>query len=168
MPKRLILMRHAKSSWQDTDLDDHARVLNARGRRSCDAIGPWLAARGHVPDQILCSDSARTRETWDRLAPHFPPTPTPALMPELYLASAKALRTALSEASGDTVILLTHNPGVGDLAAQLVQAAPAHPRFDIYPTLATLVLEFPIDAWSDLKPGTGKVLDFIVPRELTD
>ncbi|MEV8467024.1 histidine phosphatase family protein [Fluviibacterium sp. DFM31] len=168
MPKRLILMRHAKSSWQDTDLDDHARVLNARGRRSCDAIGPWLAAHDHVPDQILCSDSARTRQTWALLAPHFPPTPAPLLMPELYLASAKALRTALSEASGDTVALLAHNPGIGEFAARLVTAAPAHPRFGIYPTLATLVAEFPIDSWANLKLGTGKVLDFIVPRELTD
>ena len=65
--KKLILMRHAKSSWDNPALDDHARPWNGRGRVSADAMGDWLRNRKYTPDQALVSDSARTRETFLRL-----------------------------------------------------------------------------------------------------
>ena len=65
MTKRLILIRHAKSSWSDPFADDHARVLNKRGIASARAVGAWLAENDYVPQMILCSDSARTQETAD-------------------------------------------------------------------------------------------------------
>ena len=54
MTCRLILIRHAKSSWDDPMADDHARVLNGRGRASAAAIGGWLAAKSYLPDVVLC------------------------------------------------------------------------------------------------------------------
>ena len=168
MTRRLILMRHAKSSWKDSDLSDHDRKLNGRGRRSADAIGPWLAARGHVPDEVLTSSSARTRETWARIAPHLPGAPAATQAPALYLATPETLLRVLQGATGACVGLLAHNPGIAAFADSLVAARPAHADFARYPTLATLVVEFEIDTWADLAPGTGRVVDFIVPRELTD
>ena len=56
MTLTLLIIRHAKSSWEDPFADDHARVLNGRGRRSADALGDWLNGSGHVPDTCLCSD----------------------------------------------------------------------------------------------------------------
>jgi phosphohistidine phosphatase len=168
MPRRLILMRHAKSDWTDTDATDHARVLNPRGRAACDAIGPWLAAHGYVPDEVLCSDAARTQETWARIAPHLPDTPAPTLRPDLYLAEPGGMLGALQGASGAVVAMVGHNPGIGSLAAGVVADRPSHRDFGRYPTLATLVADFDIDDWSAIVPFTGRTVDFIVPRDLTD
>ncbi|MCA8884312.1 MAG: histidine phosphatase family protein [Rhodobacteraceae bacterium] len=168
MTLRLILLRHAKSSWDDHIDEDHDRVLNDRGRRSCDAIGPWLAGHGYVPDEVLCSTSLRTRETWDRLSAHLPGTPQPTLLSELYLADTHTLFNVLSEAAGKCVALIAHNPGIGSFAARLLNARPAHPQFGRFPTLATLVADFDLPAWSDLAPHMGHARDFIVPRELID
>lgn len=166
MPRRLILMRHAKSDWTDEDATDHARVLNARGRAACDAIGAWLAARGHVPDEVLCSDAARTRETWDRIAGHLPGAAAATLRSDLYLAEPGGMLGALQGASGNVVAMVGHNPGIGSLAAGLLAERPAHDDFGRYPTLATLVAEFDIDDWSDIVPFTGRAVDFTVPRAL--
>ena len=69
--KRLILTRHATSSWDDPMMPDHDRPLNARGRHSCAVIGDWLTSRGLAPQEVLCSDAVRTVETWERIAPHL-------------------------------------------------------------------------------------------------
>lgn len=168
MTKRLILLRHAKSAWDDLDMEDHERVLNARGRRSCAAMGPWLAERGYIPDEVLCSTSARTQETWALMRDALPGAPDPVLKRELYHAEAERLFDFLSAATGNTVAIVAHNPGIGYFASQIVTAQPAHPRFSAYPTLSTLIVDFPIESWSELKLHTGEVQDFIVPRELTD
>jgi phosphohistidine phosphatase len=168
MTLRLILMRHGKSDWTDDDVSDHARVLNKRGRAACDAIGDWLAQHGALPDQVLCSDAARTAETWARIAPHLPGVPAPDFQATLYLASAGTLFSAIQGAQGATLAVVAHNPGIGDLASLLCAERPTHARFRCYPTLATLIVDFDIAHWSDLAPQTGQVAAFIVPRDLTD
>lgn len=160
--KKLILMRHAKSSWDNTDLDDHARVLNGRGRISADAIGDWLRGRSHVPDQALVSDSARTRETFSRLNFRC----DARFVDALYHASAPTMMRVLKEATGDTVLMLGHNPGIAEFAERLVNVQPDHPRFYDYPTCATLVAAFDLEDWAALTPKSGRVLDFTVPREV--
>jgi phosphohistidine phosphatase len=72
----------------------------------------------------------------------------------------------LREAEHRRVQILGHNPGIADFAHQLLRNPPDHSRFEDYPTGATLVATFPIDNWSDLSWGSGKVVDFTVPREL--
>ncbi|MGQ3488572.1 SixA phosphatase family protein [Roseovarius pacificus] len=163
MTLRLILMRHAKSSWDEPALPDHARPLNGRGRRSASALGDCLRAQGVLPDQILSSSSERTRETCTRLgldAPaHFTDT--------LYHAGPATMLRVLRGASGQTVLMLGHNPGIADFAHTLVATPPPHPGFETYPTCTTLVADFPVTDWADLAPGTGQTVDFIVPRDLT-
>lgn len=160
--KRLILMRHAKSDWGDPGTPDHARPLNKRGRRAATALGHWLRAQGHLPDEILCSTAARAQETLACLA--LPRAPT--LLDSLYLAEPPAMRAALREARGDTVLMIGHNPGIAYFAASLVAVPPDHDRFDDYPTGATLVTEFNIAAWPELQERTGRVIAFILPRAL--
>lgn len=163
--KRLILMRHAKSDWSDAGLSDHARTLNARGRRSARAIGAWLRERGLLPDHVLCSDAVRTVQTLELLGLGERST---TLTSALYLAAPEAMASLLRSQTEDTVLMLAHNPGTAELAQMLLADAPDHPEFDSYPTCATLVAEFDIDIWSDLRNGTGSASQFIVPRDLTD
>ena len=73
---------------------------------------------------------------------------------------------ALRAAQADTVLMIGHNPGIAEFAARLVATPPAHPRFDDYPTGATLVADFEIADWADLAEHTGRAADFVIPREL--
>lgn len=164
MSLRLILTRHAKSDW-DNPLDtDHQRPLNPRGQRAAPALGAWLAARGHVPGEALVSDATRTRQTWALLAPAFGPEPPVRFERSLYLAGPDMLRRVLGTAQAPVVMLIAHNPGIGEFASEL--ARPDHPAFGRYPTGATLIVEFDSADWSALPRRADRLLDFIVPRDL--
>ncbi len=161
--KRLILMRHAKSSWDDPGLEDHDRPLNGRGRVSARVVGDWLRARKYMPDQVLSSSSTRTRETFLGLKIMC----DTRFLSELYHAGTDSMLHVLREAEGDTVLMLGHNPGIGWFAQNLVAVPPPHPRFYDYPTCATMVADFEVGSWNDVGTGSGKAVDFISPRELT-
>jgi phosphohistidine phosphatase len=166
MTKRLILTRHAKSSWDDPAMPDHERPLNARGRSAAADLGGWLASHGYIPDEVLCSDAARTRETWERMAPTLAASPTLVLKSALFHASAEVMLAVLRHGKGDTVLMIGHNPGIADFASRLVAQPPAHPHFQRYPTAATLVASFEVDDWAQVGFGMGAARDFIVPREI--
>jgi len=163
MTKRLILIRHAKSSWAEPGMPDHDRPLNRRGQRAASAIGVWLRDTGYGPDTILCSSSLRTRETCALLALD----PEPEIVPALYHADAGTMLACLQASKGEVVAMIGHNPGIADFAGGLVAAPPPHGRFADYPTGATLVADFDIDDWTGTRMGAGRVVDFITPRELT-
>jgi len=167
MSLRLILTRHAKSDWDDPLLSDHDRTLNARGRDAADRIGDWLRRQGLSPDAVLVSSARRTRETWQRIAARIADAPEPLICPDLYGSGSDRMLARLRATSGaGCVLMLGHNPATAHLAAELVARAPAHPRFSIYPTGATLVADFLIRTWAELCPGTGQTVAFVVPREL--
>jgi phosphohistidine phosphatase len=168
MALTLILMRHAKSSWGDPEQDDFDRPLNRRGRKSAPAIAGWLAEKGYLPDIVLVSGAWRTVETWERMAPLLPETAIMQSAPALYLAEPKVILGVLQSQSAPTVMLIGHNPGIGSLASALASRPPAHPKFLQYPTAATTVFEFDAPSWPAVTPGTGDVLDFVVPRDLLD
>ncbi len=166
-PLRLILTRHAKSSWRNPALEDFARPLNRRGRRAADLLGAQIAADGLCPAQVLHSTATRARETWERIAPHCPDADAQGL-DALYLASPEEMRAALRrEARARVVMLVGHNPGIGALAQGLAAAPPPHPAFSRYITGATTVLDLDIPSWEDLGPASrGRVVAFLSPRDL--
>lgn len=166
MTKRLILIRHAKSSWDDPMTPDLARPLNPRGRRAAGAIGTWLDSRGHLPDEVLCSHAARTTETWARLSPALDGVPEAQLTPTLYNASAEVIMAVLRHATGRVVMIIGHNPGLAEFAQRALIRTPPHPEFRRFPTGATLVAEFEISRWEEADFAQASVVDFIVPRSL--
>lgn len=111
-PHRLILLRHAKSSWKSVAQTDHERPLNDRGRRDAPRVGARLVELGWRPDLILSSDSQRTRETHSLLGPLVEDVPV-QFTAELYHGGADALRTALSQLPDDigAALAIGHNPG---------------------------------------------------------
>ena len=164
--KRLILTRHAKSSWDDPLTPDHDRPLNERGKVAAADLGQWLASRGYVPDEVLCSDALRTRKTWSGIAPALPGTPVLELKPALYHAGPDVMLAVLRHAKADVVMMIGHNPGIAEFAAKLVARAPQNPEFARYPTGATLVADFSVASWDQLAWGSGVVDDFVIPREI--
>lgn len=169
--KRLILLRHAKSSWDDPTADDHDRPLNGRGRRSAPVIGAWLAERGFVPDAAICSTAARARETWSLVAPALGAAPDAAVEPRLYHADPATMLALVRAApeSADTLILIGHQPGLSGFARKLSAepVAPACARaFQHYPTAAAAVIDFDVDRWDRVAWGEGRFHAFAAPREL--
>ena len=164
MTKRLILMRHAKSGWDDPTLDDIERPLNERGRKSAAALGDWLNTNGYQPDAVISSSASRTRETFDLLNVDAAVT----FKQELYLASAGVMLKWLKTCTDDTVLMVGHNPGIADLADRILMAPPEHNQFPFFPTGSTLVCDFPITNWADASSASAQVVDFIVPRDLID
>lgn len=165
MTKRLILIRHAKSSW-DAPFDDHARTLNERGRSAATAIGGWLKTNGYLPDTIYTSDAARTMETTDRLTAALGTTPDVTALNEMYHSTPATLLNVVHQAQGDTVALVAHNPGIAFFADDIVRKHPEHSRFQDYPTCATLVCDFDIKKWADAVARSAHVVDFVVPKDL--
>lgn len=116
--RRIVLMRHAKSSWDSSAESDHARPLNERGRRDAPRIARRLRELGWVPDLVVSSDAARTRETWELMRAELGELPA-RFTPALYLAGVDAARAVVAKLPSEvaTALLLGHNPGWERLAA---------------------------------------------------
>ena len=160
---RLILIRHAKSGWEDPFADDHARVLTERGRNAATALGRWMVDHGYLPQVILCSDSARTIETMDCIKAAFDTQPNMILDKMLYHPSPDTILEQCRKRPEGVIAVIAHNPGIGMLADALLRKRPDHRRFVDYPTGATTVMDFD----GDLDFGAGQLVDFTVPRDLT-
>jgi phosphohistidine phosphatase len=168
---RLALLRHAKSSWDDPDIDDFDRPLNERGRRSAPVMGQMLASLNFKPDVILCSPAKRTRETLEGIQPFLKGGANAAAFDKgLYLASAGDLlsRIQKSAPAAAAVLVIGHNPGMHALATRL--AASGDPGAiarlsNKFPTAALAVYSFPHATWADLTRETGHIEAFITPKD---
>ncbi|WP_299723259.1 histidine phosphatase family protein [uncultured Tateyamaria sp.] len=162
MSLTLILMRHAKSSWDNPNLADHDRPLNPRGHASAAAMGDWLRAQGHVPDQVVSSSSTRTGQTFAGLGFVVPVSYTRTL----FHAGPEVMLDVLRDQTSPCLLMLGHNPGIADFAQRLVAHPPRHPRFVDYPTGATTVIRFEAKGWNDIGWRSGQPIDFAIPREM--
>ena len=160
----LILVRHAKSDWSDAVQDDFDRPLNERGRREAPLIGRWLAENAACPEVALVSAARRTVETWELLADTLPRVAADVAR-RLYLAGPEAILEAVRRRNEACVLVLAHNPGIGECATLLAKSPPNHPRFEDYPTGATTVLEFDAETWTDVVWHSGILRGFMVPRD---
>ncbi|TCO71533.1 phosphohistidine phosphatase [Rhodovulum euryhalinum] len=167
MTLRLILVRHAKSSWDDPAQDDSDRPLNARGRDAAPRIAAWLAERGHIPAEVVSSTARRTVETWERMAPTLGECTVMRRDPTLYHAPAQRMLEVLNHCAASPVLMLGHNPGIGEFAARLLKARPDSARFTTFPTCATLVADFDAGDWSEVGFGSGRVVEFVTPKDIT-
>ena len=161
--KTLLILRHAKSSWDDSRLDDHDRPLNARGDRDAPRLGRLLRREGLTPDLVVSSDAIRARSTAEAVAAAAEYNGTILLDRRLYLASATeivgVLRDVL-EADVHTAMIVGHNPGLEELLARLTGT-----REDL-PTSALARISLPIERWSDLETTTrGTLVGVWRPKE---
>lgn len=166
MTLRLILVRHAKSSWDDPLLDDHDRRLNQRGRKAATAVGKWIKEKKYCVQTVYSSTARRTVETWSGISAFCNAEADVQFSSALYLASPDRMLTMLQGARTKSVMMVAHNPGTASLAEGLVKTAPQHPKFSAYPSGAVTVIDFDCESWADINLHTGDVVDFVVPREL--
>jgi phosphohistidine phosphatase len=144
--KRLLILRHAKSSWADSSQDDWQRPLNERGRRDAPLAGEWLRKRALLPDAIITSDAVRARTTAQAVATALGHARDIITHPSLYHAKPEDVFDVLHDVAGNarTVLIVGHNPGLEELVHQLT--GEHHGLV----TTALVVLDVPIDRWRDL------------------
>jgi len=166
--KRLFILRHTKSSWDDPGLEDHERPLASRGVRACQVIAEHLRTNSIEPELVLCSSARRTRETLEGIAP----TGKRVIESELYSATTGDLVDRLHQVPDDvgSVMLIGHNPALQMLVLRLARRDPeaADTRAVVerkFPTgaLATLTFEC---GWSELGPGSARLVGFLTPKGL--
>jgi phosphohistidine phosphatase len=163
--RELLLLRHAKSSWDDAALDDHERTLNKRGKRDAPRIGRHLRAEGCVPEHIVSSTAVRARTTAGKVAEACGYAGNIVLTRRLYLAEAASCLELLRElpAGAARVMLVGHNPCFEELVEHLTA------RAERMPTAAVARIALDIADWSALRPGTrGELLALWRPKQLPD
>jgi phosphohistidine phosphatase len=166
--KRLFLLRHAKSSWDEPGLADRERPLAPRGRNASKRIARHMRDEGIAPELVLCSSSLRTRETLERLG--LGDEAEVRIEDDLYAASAGELLALLNGLPDeiDAVMLIGHNPGIEELTLQLAESGEELGRVrQKFPTAALATLELD-GGWAELAPGSATLVGFVKPKELPE
>jgi phosphohistidine phosphatase len=166
--KNLLLLRHAKSSWDEPALDDHDRPLSPRGVRAARWIASHLRERQLRPELVLSSSARRARQTLDAVQSVLDDAVDVQVDDELYGASADALveRLRIIDASIASVMVIGHNPGLEDLAVDLAgdgdptALKQLHTKF---PTAALAVLDLDQSEWARLGTGLGYLREIVLP-----
>ncbi len=173
--RQLLLLRHAKSSWEDSTLPDHDRPLEQRGRLAAMRMRRAMHGLGLQPDLVLVSSARRTVQTLEALEP-WDETPNVETMDGLYLAGVEQLLKILRATPGlvRSVLLVGHNPGLHELAVTLVGA---HGMTQADENARRLAAGYPSGAlaeftvavpWQLLGGGTGRLVQFVCPKDLPE
>ena len=175
MTRRLVVLRHAKSSYP-SGVVDHERPLGARGVVDARAAGAWIRDHVGIPDRVIVSSALRTRQTWILASEElgFPSVGGAgdaghvSIEPRVYEAWAPTLVEVLRELPAEvtTALLVGHNPGCETLAHDLARdsdPAAAAALALKYPTSGIAVLDLEVD-WASLGPRTARLVEFAVPR----
>ena len=170
---RLLLLRHSKAERGRSGERDHERQLAERGRDDAPKIGAYLAKHRYVPDQVVVSTSARTRETWSLAAAAMPGKPKVEFDERIYESTPKALLAVLRETGPKirTLMMVGHNPSMQELAVQLVATGDIETRErlqEAFPTSGLAVIEFALDGWDRVHPQSGRLKLFITPRSIAE
>lgn len=160
--KNLIVIRHAKSSWDHPGLADHERPLNRRGERDAPRMGSLLKSRGLLPDRIVCSPATRAYLTARLLAKAVGYEVTDIdIHRAIYEQGLAGLMTVIHglDASWRRVFLVGHNPDLTRLVGELTGAEPEH-----LPTCAVASLVFAVDDWTHVMAGAGRLAFLDYPK----
>ena len=162
--KTLLLLRHAKSSWDDASITDFDRPLARRGLRDAPRMGRALGERGRAPDLVISSPAARARQTVELFLQASGHVIAPQFDGRIYGASPAELMQiirALPDSAG-CVLLAGHNPGFEYLASSLTAK---HVQM---PTAALACIELPAEKWEELEDGQGRLAWHLIPKQLRD
>ena len=160
--KTLTIIRHAKSSWADSGLDDFDRTLNRRGKQDAPMMGQRLAERDVYPDLILSSPAKRADKTIKKIAKKIEyPREDIIFEEKMYLADVPELLKIIRsiENSVQHLMLCGHNPGVTEFSNYV-----SGERIDNMPTCGVAVIGFDINSWNDVDRNTGVLERFDYPK----
>ncbi|RWM13876.1 MAG: histidine phosphatase family protein [Mesorhizobium sp.] len=167
--KQLLILRHAKSSWDDPALADFDRPLAPRGLKTASLMGRELARRGWLPDLALVSPALRTRDTWRLVAQELPQHVPAQFADELYEAAPATILARVRQVKATTLLVIGHNPGLQHFALRLAGAGSDESVFKKieakFPTAA--LARFALDGdWADLAFGSARLTHCLRPKDL--
>ncbi len=166
--RRLLLLRHAKTERGSPGERDRDRKLTERGRLDAPIIGAYLARHGLVPDLVVMSPATRTLETWELAAAALGKAPRLMKDERIYNAATDTLIELIRETVDvSTLLVVGHNPGLHDLARQLIGSGDVEARESLnekLPTSGLVVIDLAFDDWSKLHDGAGRLERFVSPR----
>ena len=163
--KTLLLMRHAKSSWKDSELDDHDRGLNGRGKKDAPRMGELLKEQNLLPDYIVTSSARRARKTADHVALASGYRGESRLTEELYMAPPEKILEVIRQTpdSCQRLLLIGHNPGLEESLERLTGT------YTPLPTAAVAHLSLDVDSWREIRAKTSaELVRLWQPRELAE
>lgn len=160
--KRLLLMRHAKSSWGDRSLADFDRPLNERGLKAAPLVGRFMRKQKLRPDIVVCSPAERARQTATLVAEAAGLAAPLRYDERIYEATSARLFEVVLQIEEDAgeALLVGHNPGLEELLERLTGEPHRMPTA----ALARVVLD--IEKWSKVRDRSGRVELFVKPKEL--
>jgi phosphohistidine phosphatase len=161
--KTLLILRHAKSSWDDSSLKDHDRALSLRGVHDAPRMGRLIVAEDLIPQRIISSTAVRALATAELAAGMMDESPEIEATRDLYLASPHTYLDVLADLGGsaDPVMVVGHNPGITALVTVLTG------DLEEMPTAALAAVELDIDDWDDIhRAGRGRLIGFWRPKEV--
>lgn len=167
--KRLTLLRHAKSTWDDPVARDFDRPLNRRGRKAARRIGQEMQALGLRFDAVIASPAVRVKETLADVEQGYGRDLPVTFEQAVYLASPETLLDLVRAADDGaaSLLLVGHNPGLESLAIDLTQGGPLRAQVaQKYPTATLAEISLECASWRDIASGTGSLDRFIRPRDL--
>ena len=169
--KTLILLRHAKSGWDDPVSRDFDRPLNPKGQRAAAMMGRHMRSLGLEFEFVTASPAARVKETLAQVETGYGSDLAPAWDQRLYLASAASLLDLVRELpdGAASVLVSGHNPGLEELVLLLVpdDRNPAREDLEVkFPTASLAVLHFDVESWDQVSAGSGELVRFVRPRDL--
>jgi len=160
--KKLVIVRHSKSSWSDPYLSDFDRPLNKRGNRDGGLMAEFLSKRINNVDKLLSSSSKRTRLTSEFFKNKIK-IKVENYTDKLYHASYDDIIDLLNQVKDDvrSLILIGHNPGLTHLVNFFTEV-------NLYnlPTTGIVVINFMIDKWKNIKDSKGNIEIIKFPKEL--
>ena len=170
--KTVLLLRHAKSSWNHPSLGDFDRPLAPRGRKAAPRIARFMRAEGLIPDVVFCSAALRALETWALVAPGLDADVPLETLRDLYHGTPGQLLDVLRGApdAASSALLVGHSPGIESLAFGLAGPGSDERAVDRlcekFPTAGLAVIAFDNDAWPDIGARRGVLTNFARPRDL--
>lgn len=156
-------MRHAKSSWKDSNIPDHDRPLKKKGEKDAKAMGKMLKGKKLSPDVILCSSAERAKQTAALFKDAISFDGKIEFDDKLYMAEVSDLITAIKKApkKAKSVMVIGHNPGLEALLQTLTG------KVETLPTSSIAYISVPVDEWSDLSVDVdGKLKKLWRPKDL--
>lgn len=171
--KRLFLLRHAKAVPAESGVEDFERTLMLSGMQDAGAMARYLRKSDYAVDLILCSSAARTAQTGELVVQQL--ECEIEYREALYLAEASKILAAIrgAPAQVSALMMVGHNPGLEALAALLArepvrrkERARHEALEEKFPTCALAILDFDIGRWRDVAAGSGKLVEFVRPKDL--
>jgi phosphohistidine phosphatase len=172
MMRRLMLLRHAKTERAAPGERDRDRKLTDRGRTDAPLIGAYMVRHRLVPELALVSPVTRSEQTWALVGGAFSKTPRAVKEAAIYNATPDTLIDLVSGThDARSLLVVGHNPGLHELARLLIASGDVEARERLnenLPTSGLVVIDLPLDDWSDLRANSGRLERFVSPRLIAE